>query len=341
MRFSFNGSKFAGVRLTTCREKLMQEIDEYFALKRGWFKLWRALFQKSIWKQSPATHKAVLIQILSEVNWEPNQWVWKGKKYTCQAGEYITSVRELAKRVGVTRAVARRALKNFSEKYDFLAHETSNESTKITIYNWKKYQGDTSALFEDEPTGEPTDEPTRIPPPTTNKEDKEIKEKKEEKPPVKKDKTKRHPIQTITDPRVNLEALRDFYDDRKERRKGMTRRAITLIVNKLVKHTHEEQRIMVDDAIEKGWQSVFPSSLDKNTSSRFGKKDPFAEEEAARIKKYQESFVEPDPELNRQIVEDQEREEAEMREYMDANKHLSPKELKKKCMELKRQMLSR
>jgi hypothetical protein len=79
--------------------------------------------------------------------------------------------------------------------------------------------------------------------------------------PKNKDKTILHPIDKLTDPKINKTALKDLYDDRVERKVRMTSKAIVLCVNKLIKHTLAEQRVMIDDSIEKGWKTVFPSSL--------------------------------------------------------------------------------
>ena len=56
---------------------------------------------------------------------------------------------------------------------------------------------------------------------------------------------------------LNAEAWADWVEDRKERKKPMTKRAKKLAMGKLLKHTLEHQRTMVDAAIERGWTGIW------------------------------------------------------------------------------------
>lgn len=120
----------------------------------GWIKLYRELLDKPIWKESTAEQKAILITLLLMANHEKQVWEWKGKEYTCDAGQFITSLENLAQAVGkgVSKKNVRTALERF-EKLGFItkgvahqrAHQRAQSNTLISICNWETYQG-----FEEE-----------------------------------------------------------------------------------------------------------------------------------------------------------------------------------------------
>ena len=109
----------------------------------GYLKLWREIGTKPIWKNSSAEHKAVLITLLMMVNFKPNEWEWKGMKYTATKGQIITSLDSIVKECGrgVTTQNVRSALKRF-EKLGFLTNESTKTGRLITIVNWDIYQSD-------------------------------------------------------------------------------------------------------------------------------------------------------------------------------------------------------
>lgn len=108
----------------------------------GWIKLHRELMRKPIWTCSTPEQKVILVTLLSMANFEEKEWEWKGKKYQCKPGEFITSLKSIAELSGngVSIQNVRTALARF-EKYEFLTSESTNRNRKITIVNWGKYQG--------------------------------------------------------------------------------------------------------------------------------------------------------------------------------------------------------
>lgn len=114
-------------------------------LEGGYFKIHRMLFHKAIWKCSSNAHRVLLITLLAMSNWQENQWTWKGKKYHCKPGEFITSFRQIAKEANVSIQSVRSGLTAFSKRYDFLTYESTRISTKITILNWEQYQSNASS----------------------------------------------------------------------------------------------------------------------------------------------------------------------------------------------------
>ena len=109
----------------------------------GWVKLWREMLSKAIWSSSSPEQKTVLITVLLLANHERNEWMWNGEKYSCEAGQLITSLRSLQEACGdgVSMQNVRTALVKF-EKLGFLTNESTKTGRLITIVNWAKYQGE-------------------------------------------------------------------------------------------------------------------------------------------------------------------------------------------------------
>lgn len=108
---------------------------------QGWIKLYRNLLEKSIWKNSTPEQKVILIVVLLLANHKYNQWEWHGEQFTCQPGQFVTSLESLLTHSGKKISIQkiRTALKKF-KKYEFLTWETTNTGSLITIVNWDKYQ---------------------------------------------------------------------------------------------------------------------------------------------------------------------------------------------------------
>ena len=110
-------------------------------MHRGYFKLWRALFDKPIWKGSSSAQKNILIIMLSLASHKPNEWDWNNRRFTIQAGEFVTSLKSLAQLAGVSIQNARTAIVRF-EKLQFLTNQSTNKGRLIKIVNWDIYQQD-------------------------------------------------------------------------------------------------------------------------------------------------------------------------------------------------------
>ena len=74
-------------------------------------------------------------------NHAEKDWEWQGERYTCQPGQFITSLESISKKCGkdVTISKVRTALEKF-EKYEFLTNQSTKRNRLITIVNWEKYQ---------------------------------------------------------------------------------------------------------------------------------------------------------------------------------------------------------
>lgn len=114
----------------------MQEI-----INEGWVKLHRKILKSDMWKALTAMQRDLVITVMLKANHKPNRWEWKGEVYTCQAGEFVTSLDSLKKTCakGTSIKMVRTGLKKL-EKWEFLAHEGAKTGSKICIINWATYQ---------------------------------------------------------------------------------------------------------------------------------------------------------------------------------------------------------
>jgi len=134
----------------------------------GWIKIYRITLDKPIWVFSTPEQKVILITLLLMANHKENSWEWKGEKYICKPGQFITSLEGIVKKAGkgITIQNVRTSLKRF-ENLDFLTDESTKQNRLITICNWDIYQ---------DKNEEPNNEANRQL--TTNKNDKNVKNDK-------------------------------------------------------------------------------------------------------------------------------------------------------------------
>lgn len=117
----------------------------------GWIKIHRKLLEKPIWRQSTTEQKVILITLLLMANHQPQKWEWKGTQFECKAGQFITSLDNIAQNAGksISTQNVRTALKRF-EKLDFLTNESTKQGRLITVVNWGFYQDlDTEPNIDD------------------------------------------------------------------------------------------------------------------------------------------------------------------------------------------------
>ena len=142
----------------------------------GWIKLYRCLLDHSLWLNSTAQQKVVLVTLLMLANHTEKKWEWQGKPYTCKPGQLITSLESLRTKCDSSMTIqnVRSALKRF-ESMGFISKQSNTHNTLITICNWERYQNDTetgNAPNNMSPTDGQQMAGKRV---TTNKNDKECK----------------------------------------------------------------------------------------------------------------------------------------------------------------------
>jgi len=73
----------------------------------------------------------------------------------------------------------------------------------------------------------------------------------------------------IHENRTELELLlQDFKQSRAKLRKPMTDKAMELLLRKLSDYSEAEQIAMLEEAIEKGWQTIYPPKQKTTTASK-------------------------------------------------------------------------
>jgi hypothetical protein len=112
-------------------------------MHRGYIKLWRALLDKPIWKQSTPEQKVVLITLIMMANHRQNEWEWMGEKFKVKSGQFVTSLESIRKKAGKGISIknVRTSLERF-KKLKFLANESAKTGRLITIVNWEAYQAE-------------------------------------------------------------------------------------------------------------------------------------------------------------------------------------------------------
>jgi hypothetical protein len=120
----------------------------------GWIKLHRELLEKAIWRFSTPEQKVILITLLMMANHEPKEWEWKGKKFMCNPGQMITSLRSIKKIAGKGISIKniRTCLQRF-QKYEFLAYKSAKTGRLVTIINWESYQSNKNRWQGNRQTG--------------------------------------------------------------------------------------------------------------------------------------------------------------------------------------------
>jgi len=109
----------------------------------GWIKLWRKLLRSDMYKSLSSEQRDVMFACLLLASHNGNTWEWNGQAYTCDPGEFITSLESLnevtAKNVSIQNI---RTALNKLKKWQFLTYESTKSGRKISIINWDTYQGD-------------------------------------------------------------------------------------------------------------------------------------------------------------------------------------------------------
>lgn len=130
----------------------------------GWIKLHRCLLDKAVWQLNDA-QRIVFFTILLLANHEGKQWLWMGKQFNADPGQFVTSLPRLAKTARVSVQSVRTALDNL-KKLDFLTYQSTDTGRLITVNNWALYQRKENKST-DQPTGE--QQPANsLPTPTKN-----------------------------------------------------------------------------------------------------------------------------------------------------------------------------
>jgi DNA replication protein DnaD len=229
-------------------------------MAKGYIKLHRDIKECWIWKEDePFTKRDAWIDLLLSANHTDKKILFEGKLKVIHAGQFLTSLVSLSDRWKWDRKKVRKFL-DILESDNMIVTDRTAHGTTITLVNWGKYQleGTTDGTADGQHMGQQRDNSR-----DTNNNDKEC---------IKNEKNNRY----ADDDSLN-DAIKDFVDHRKKLKKPMTDRAIELLKNKLenlAPADTNKQIQLINTAIEKGWQSVYPEK--EKTEQIIQHDDPYA-----------------------------------------------------------------
>ncbi|WP_270997005.1 hypothetical protein [Listeria seeligeri] len=114
----------------------------------GWIKLHRSILESETYNLLSMHQKLIMIEILLRANYTDKFWFDKktGKKVQIKTGQVITSVNKIKNEwFKNEKLISDKKIRNSLEKLqklDFLAIETTNSYTLLTVCKYSDYQGD-------------------------------------------------------------------------------------------------------------------------------------------------------------------------------------------------------
>lgn len=118
-------------------------------MSKGYLPLSRTLFENPLWTKPRRFSKfEACLHLLSSAMHSDCTQLYKGKSYAVGRGEFLTSVRKLAKKFGWGKSSVARYLRELEESGQivgqFLGHVPGHQLTKITICNYEEICGSES-----------------------------------------------------------------------------------------------------------------------------------------------------------------------------------------------------
>ena len=142
---------------------------------QGWIKLHRKIRECSvIWDDKPFSRGQAWIDLLMMANHEAKDIFFDGGVYRVERGQQLTSIRKLSEIWGWSRTKTTKFL-NDLKKAEMVSFKSDTKKTVITIVNYDNYQ---DAEIQKEPQ-KSHEQATEKPQKDTNKNDKELKNDKE------------------------------------------------------------------------------------------------------------------------------------------------------------------
>jgi len=206
--------------------------------KDGFVKIYRQLLDNPVVCKD-ADHLAVWIYLLLKATHKEQPHMFKGKRITLMPGQFTTARSLIANDLHLADSKVQRVLKCFEIEHQ-IEQQMSNEKRLITVLNWNKYQ-ENERQSEHPVNSDRTASEQRV-------------NIQQECKNVKNDKNERNIYSPLA------QAVEDFKEHRRKLRKPMTDHAVDLLLKKLdeLANTDEQKIKLIEYAIERGWQSVFP-----------------------------------------------------------------------------------
>lgn len=234
-------------------------------------KIPRFIFFEWGWYSSINTTR-VFLHMMAKANYTEGNF----QGTTVPRGSFISSIRNLAGETYLTVDEIRTALKKLEECGE-VTKQSTNKFTLFTVVNYDLYQGTPQTKPKQKPSYSQAT-PNLFP---TIKEEKESKKGRREeidkKEVPKGTKKKELPVYYPNDEQLNS-TFDDFVQMRKQIKKPMTDRAITLMINKLEKLSKAPFSDAMDNdlaikileqSIVKSWSDIYPLK-EENSSKKDG-----------------------------------------------------------------------
>lgn len=239
----------------------------------GWLKLYRELINKPIWQCTTPEQKAILITLLCMANHEEKEWIWQGKKYKCQPGQFITSLKSIAEKSGTSIKNVRTALKNFEQIYEFSASESTNRNRLITITNWELYQSKKGKVASKRASnGQASGKQV-----ATNKNDKNYKNDKED---ISKGGFSNHEFSELAKSKIG-----EWLTYKKERKENYTPTGLKSLLTQIENNmsTYGEQKVidLISECMAAGYKGIIWDKLKRQQGgqSKPARRDNFKQRE--------------------------------------------------------------
>lgn len=212
----------------------------------GWVKFHRKI-EEWEWYKDANTFR-VFFHLVLMANHDEKRW----QGIVIQRGQVVTSRDSLAAALNLSVREIRTALTKLKTTGELTIKTTSRYSL-VTVENYSAYQS-----TEIETTSKTTNKttvkrPTSDQQTTTNKNEKNYKNEKNKRNTDSE-------LAEILEPQSKLDyTLVDFIEHRKEIKKPMTKRALTLMISKLDKMavTEEERIAILNQSIVNRWQDIY------------------------------------------------------------------------------------
>lgn len=153
-------------------------------MKKGYIKLYRQIQECWVWEvQTPFDERSAWIDLLMSANHDDHKTMFDGQMIVVKRGQWITSVRKLAERWGWGNQKTLKFLRALEED-KMILRDANSRRTLITIVNYEKFQG-----YDDEDgtvteRKQNTDRTLTEHCSTTNNNSKNVKNVKNNNPPI-------------------------------------------------------------------------------------------------------------------------------------------------------------
>lgn len=107
----------------------------------GWIKLHRKIHNSAMYQRLTSKQRDVMMQCLLLANHKPNQWYFNGEIYTCEPGEFVTSLESIASKCAKdVKVQSVRTALLVLEKWQFLTNKSTKSGRLIKVLQWSLYQ---------------------------------------------------------------------------------------------------------------------------------------------------------------------------------------------------------